>query len=100
MKSYGKLVPLIACLFMLFMKVSAFHVYAHQDSEDTSIENCGICELAIESQQTALDLTSDVAVVLNIDYTRFRIPKVFYCSEFVETSTIFKLFSRPPPHLA
>jgi len=51
MHSKGSIIILL--LGLLFIKVSAFHVYEHQDA-DNQIEVCGYCDLAIENQQTEL----------------------------------------------
>lgn len=34
----------------MLIKVTSFHVYSHQDNKVDTIENCSICELAVQNQ--------------------------------------------------
>jgi len=83
-------------LGLLFIKVSAFHVYAHQNT-DNQIEICGYCDLAIENQQAELspDLTPIDFTERLLDYPTLR----FYLSEedFTPLHHSAYLFTRPPP---
>lgn len=97
MKEYKKIIPLICCLLLMLVKVSALHVFAHQSSDENTIENCSFCELAIENQKNELvnpseiEFTSDETIFVIIE------SEVKYQNSFVESFSAFHLFSRPPP---
>lgn len=91
-------ISVILFTLMLF-KVTSFHVYTHQDVNSDEIENCGVCELATENQNTEFEFTApqifqkqfiDIAVLkLSIKHQVLRI----------ETSFLYGVFGRPPPAL-
>ena len=94
MRTKGSIIILLVGL--LFVKVSAFHVYAHQNA-DNQAETCGYCDLAVENQQaeltpgfSALEVPTPPAEHLE---TQIELPHVevvsFHLSSF--------LFTRPPP---
>ena len=90
---------LIAFLFftLMFFKVSSFHVYTHHDSDSNDIENCELCELAIENQNTDFLLdASFTAVEHNFEILKFNQPVTY---DLVVTSSFlrFNFFGRPPP---
>ena len=81
---------------MLF-KVSSFHVYTHQDTVSDEIENCAICELAVENQNTEYILTPPqvtTAPFTNLD-TKER--TTTYTVATASSVLHFSLFGRPPP---
>lgn len=85
---------------LMFFKVSSFHVYTHQDSDANDIENCTLCELAIENQNTDFLLDSPVTVVQNhSDIIILKQPATY---NLVVSSTFlrFNFFGRPPPSIA
>lgn len=85
---------------LMFFKVSSFHVYAHHDSDSNDIENCTLCELAIENQNTDFSLDSSVTVLQNhSDIIILKQPATY---NLVVTSTFlrFNFFGRPPPTVA
>lgn len=79
--------------------MTSFHVYTHQDNPVNTIENCQLCELAVQNQ-TAKFLVVTVFVIIA---TLFSIPsgrKTFFsASEFPFLFLRFKLFGRPPPQM-
>ncbi|MDV7138924.1 hypothetical protein R3X28_08550 [Maribacter sp. TH_r10] len=84
---------------LIFVKASAFHVFAHEDEDGTHIENCLVCTMAMEMQQTVHDqpdtLVFDPEVIL-VDIIRsFGIDN----NEIISTQPVFSYFSRPPPSL-
>lgn len=81
---------------MLF-KVSSFHVYSHQDSTSDDIENCAVCELAIENQNTDyLFVTTEIVTTPIAD---LGIQAELTSYEAVITSSFLRasFFGRPPP---
>lgn len=86
---------LVLLVGLLFIKVSAFHVYSHEDA-DNQIETCGYCDLAVENQQAELTpaFTSSEVIAPPTEYvaTRFDLAPS-------ATSSIYSsyFFARPPP---
>jgi hypothetical protein len=81
---------------MLF-KVSAFHAYTHQDNLAENIENCEICELAIESQQTNFNLTPSQSIKTPPLNFNTRKQAYIYLGEHASSFYRFSLYGRPPP---
>lgn len=86
-----------AFLALMLFKVSSFHVYTHQETASDQIENCKICDSAIENQDTEF---------LTNTFEGFDIPQNFLFEEKnlfkVQQSRTsiklhFRLFGRPPP---
>ena len=81
---------------ILFIKVSASHVYAHE-SADNQIEACSYCDLAIDNQQSELT-PADTAPVITAPFpgladSKITQPQVAVAS--IQHATY--LFTRPPP---
>ena len=90
------LIPILFFALMLF-KVSSFHVYTHHDSSSDQIENCAICDVAIENQDVEFQLNSVVSVP---NYQIFEsIQTKIVVQNQVDTSfdLHFTRFGRPPP---
>jgi hypothetical protein len=84
---------------LMLFKVSSFHVYTHQDSATSDdIENCAICELGIENQNSELILapshTSTVALLKFETKEQLRFYPVVLSSSYLR----FSFFGRPPPN--
>lgn len=81
---------------LLFIKVSAFHVYEHQNA-DNQVDACGFCDLAIENQQSelVLDFSVPEATTLFAEYPILKItlPGV----AFTPLHRYTYIFTRPPP---
>lgn len=90
----------IVLFALMFFKVSSFHVYIHIDTDSDEIENCEICDFAIENQNTEFlsagthDIFNDAAVI----YSNEQLIK----DVLVVYPSILRsnLFGRPPPYLA
>jgi len=55
MRSKKNFYTITFLLFALMLfKVSAFHVYTHQNESDNTIENCSTCDIALENQDSEL----------------------------------------------
>lgn len=82
---------------LLLVKVSALHVYSHQDSPTDAVEDCTLCEVLMTNQQVEL-IASD-------SYTEASPNRFFFnfreTSRYVAAHTSFTLrsqfFGRPPP---
>lgn len=83
----------------MLCKVTALHVYSHEDASSAEIENCLQCDLAIENQVSELSATS--AFSFEQPPAVFETRTVFLSYDAsVELSTLrFKQFGRPPPAL-
>lgn len=84
----------------MFFKISALHVYSHEDSGFEPIESCKICDLALENQNVEH---------LFLDSFSFESPnKIIFNNEAfgilpqinASTSLYFRLFGRPPPTIS
>ncbi|TKD66155.1 hypothetical protein [Flavobacterium sp. ASW18X] len=84
-------------LFTLFtFKVSSFHVFSHTDNEDTEIENCLLCEVALTDQQEVFFVPSSLEIetlAVSITFTSLSIKPAKAFSSFY----FYKHTSRPPP---
>ncbi len=84
-------------LTLISVKVSSFHEYTHQDSDD--IENCKICELATENQDNEFLIATPLVIKTPtfIDYAYE--PKVCYKLVLPSSSLQARFFGRPPPQV-
>ncbi|AWX46004.1 hypothetical protein HME9304_03036 [Flagellimonas maritima] len=93
-----KIIGLLLFIFLMLIKVSALHVYAHQSNDCDTIENCDICDIALENQSSDLEIPS-----LPILSSSKEIVQVKRFTEkaqvFFRESNTYQLFSRPPPLL-
>ncbi|WP_461444985.1 hypothetical protein [Maribacter sp.] len=99
---YKKKAPYLISLLLLilmFFKVSAVHVYTHEDTSTDQIENCKICDSAIENQD--IEHLSTASVTIDANPQLFSTPpKIAYVPLSITTSLAhLRLFSRPPPAL-
>jgi len=83
----------------MFFKVSSVHVYVHQDDDTDQIENCSICELAIENQQA--EFLDNATVVLDfVEILQITSkPNILSAQTFVTSVERTQAFCRPPPSL-
>ena len=81
----------------MLVKVSSFHVYTHQDTSTDEIENCIVCDLAIENQEVEFLSTSFPSIEPNTIFKSLE-KKVVVLNQ-INTSLYlhFRLFGRPPP---
>lgn len=82
---------------LLFIKVSAIHVYSHAEDGHDQIETCEHCEFAIENQNNQLLLP----LSLNLDISNFEffLDKPNYNSYIspILRGVLAKEYGRPPP---
>ncbi len=81
----------------MFFKVSSLHVYTHQDTSTNQIENCKICDSAIENQTAEHLPTSLVFVEFTQKIEVETAPLSCYSKQFTYLKLHFRLFGRPPP---
>ncbi|MFS4468407.1 hypothetical protein [Maribacter sp. 2210JD10-5] len=86
-------------LTLMFFKVSSFHVYAHEDNASDTVENCSICEVAIENQNSdflhaaAQSIPRPLPLIISNE-------SQITVDSFVSSSLLrFRFFGRPPPSL-
>jgi hypothetical protein len=89
-----RLIGLFLFTALLLIKVSAFHTYTHNDSDD--IQDCETCILTLENQQEVLDLNISCEVSLD---TLNKFDKYVNKYESIIPEKDFSgfLFGRPPP---
>ncbi len=81
----------------MVLKVSSFHVYTHQDDAQDTIENCAVCDVAIENQDLDFLFPSPQATVNStFDYATYEQPVI---KDLVVPSFLLRnsFFGRPPP---
>ena len=81
----------------MLIKATSFHVYTHQDSPDDSIENCSICDIAVQNQNSEFTLIAIFVLIILplIIYTDRKIVSlVFDAPSFFFP---YAQFGRPPP---
>ncbi|MEM8847973.1 MAG: hypothetical protein AAGD17_12795 [Bacteroidota bacterium] len=93
-----KIFGLLLFTGLMLLKVSAFHVYAHQDDDCESIENCEICDIALENQTSDIDFFTPPALKIN-NKVLFEDVLVITTHSFESDSKVSLLLSRPPPNL-
>jgi len=97
MPEYKKVIGFVLFVSLMFIKVSAFHVYVHGDAKTDSIENCTICNLAVENQGLEMQFTVGVPTVGPPQILVSPL-KIGVNQQFKTVRFNFSLFSRPPPH--
>lgn len=98
----GKLVK-YSISFLLFtlmlFKVSSFHTYAHHDDSANDIENCSICDLAIENQNTEFQFTATEIEHQRITSSTTDSIITSYIPFYKTAPSNYGIFGRPPPAL-
>ncbi len=83
----------------MFFKVSAVHAYSHEDSDHDSIENCLICESAIENQNSEFLFQDFMSFEYPINYPLSLDSFETSFSRIIKNAESYSLFGRPPPAL-
>ncbi len=78
------------------VKVSAFHVYTHQDCETDTLEHCHLCEISLETQNSDFEIVANASVQ---DFVEIPVSNTLnlFVQEIAESTNVYFLFSRPPP---
>ena len=83
---------------LMLVKISSFHAYTHDDCNENSIEDCSLCELAVENQPefyfTTENYTLEPALL-----PKFKQEQSCYKSISLFEPLHHVTFGRPPPHL-
>ncbi|WP_422351401.1 hypothetical protein [Flagellimonas sp.] len=96
MQDLKKIFVFLLFATLMLVKVSALHVYSHQDGETHEIENCAICEIALESQQSNFEITGKVMIPeVNTFFITEEVEFQYQINVPIPSSHFF--FSRPPP---
>jgi hypothetical protein len=84
---------------LMLFKVSSFHVYSHQDSSSDDIENCKICELAVENENAEFVFTASQTMRTPVITTDINTQSTVY--DWVVSSSFlrYNFFGRPPPNM-
>ncbi|WP_430426171.1 hypothetical protein [Maribacter litoralis] len=84
----------------MLIKVTSFHVYTHQDNTADTIENCSICDLAVQNQNSEFTF---VAILLFVFASALIITEkklIPFLTKVTSTYFRYSTFGRPPPFLA
>ena len=100
MRDFIKIFSLFAFTALMFVKISALHVYSHiGDDCDDEIENCASCEIAMEHQQSVLSVP-EVPELNNVILTEYNTNIAFEITASVLKAIPSDFYSRPPPFIA
>ncbi len=101
MKQRTQIFGLLLLTALMLVKVSAFHIYSHQDFDTDAIEDCSYCDLAIENQNAEL-LVADIVVdfAKKTFFFETKKPQFAHQIELIGLKENLKLFLRPPPALS
>ena len=69
MKKRTTILSLAFFAILMLVKISSFHAYTHDDCNENSIEDCSLCELAVENQQEFYFVTENYNLELFIPNT-------------------------------
>ncbi len=83
---------------LIFIKVTSFHVYTHQnDNDNNTVENCSICDIVSLNQENQFIVSEEISLpVANLILVPYL--RTFASSlNTYESNTCLKFYSRPPP---
>ncbi|WP_407943379.1 DUF2645 family protein [Maribacter spongiicola] len=86
---------ILFCLMLI--KVTSFHVYSHDDNSVDTIENCSICDMAVQSQNSEFTFVAILLLIL--------LPFIFFIKKKLTPLVLeapsfyfrYVTFGRPPP---
>ncbi len=88
---------MIAFLALMLVKVSALHIYSHEDFEEDTVEKCAFCDLAIENQNAEMLFDNATEVAFQQLFSFEDSPLPLKQDIFSTTEENLYLFLRPPP---
>lgn len=99
MKEFRKLFGLFLFISLMLVKVSALHVYTHNECDSEQIEECEICDVVFENQNNEhnFDNGFDLEVTENLFLVQESIS--INPHTFISSPIEFRFFGRPPPSL-
>ncbi len=89
----------ILLVALIFVKVSAFHVYEHHNSIDDDKPSCELCLFALDSQQAQVLIQTTAEIKVPNDFLANRSIIVAQDFKISKTSSGGNLFCRPPPSI-
>ena len=84
----------------MLIKVTSFHVYSHQDNKVDTIENCSICELAVQNQNAEYTLVATFLFIIASVIIITEKKLIPFSTKVTSTYFRYSTFGRPPPFLA
>lgn len=85
---------------LMFFKVSAMHVYSHQDASYDEIENCSVCDSAIENLEAEFLFQETSTIQIQSEILFSSDISELTSHETPTNKLHFRLFGRPPPKVA
>lgn len=82
---------------LLLIKVSAFHIYEHQNALDSSASHCEQCVVAIYGQQSEAQITSFPVPEALPKIIRYKDIIISRDNALTHNIAFIVPFSRPPP---
>ena len=98
-KKKGLHIISLLLLTLMFFKVSALHVFTHDDNSSDKIENCKICDSAINNQTAEHDFSSTFSIETPITKSIETAAVIGKSQIFLSSKLHFRIFGRPPPSL-
>jgi hypothetical protein len=83
-------------LALIAFKVSATHVYAHQE-DSVQVEDCELCEHAIQNQNAEFSAIVQLEVPENSTVPIAKVINIVFDGPEVSNDVVTFLFTRPPP---
>jgi len=83
----------------MLLKVTSFHIYSHQDNLTNTIENCNICDLAIQNQSSEFTFVAILTLVSFLLFNSIDKKITLLVSEVSSFYLQFSFFGRPPPYV-
>ncbi|APA65796.1 hypothetical protein YQ22_16665 [Maribacter sp. 1_2014MBL_MicDiv] len=84
----------------MLIKVTSFHVYSHQDNKVDTIENCSICELAVQNQNAEYTLVATFIFIFASVIIITEKKLIPFSITVPKTLFRYTTFGRPPPFQA
>ncbi|MDE3740350.1 hypothetical protein [Maribacter polysaccharolyticus] len=99
MGNWKKILSFFFLVTLIFIKLSPLHVFSHQSENDSHIEKCLICTMAIDLQQTVHVQPDVVVFEPEIDLVWLELTFGIDNQTIISNQTVYSYFSRPPPFL-
>ncbi|SHG33288.1 hypothetical protein SAMN04488116_1002 [Flagellimonas flava] len=99
MWDFKKILGFVLLTSLMLVKVSALHVYSHQEDDSDTAENCHLCDIAMDNQSMDMLANNDTLPQQNVTPIIEEEPLTVLPYVITDFSTSL-LFSRPPPSMA
>ncbi|MEL6916453.1 MAG: hypothetical protein AAFO99_01860 [Bacteroidota bacterium] len=85
---------------LMFVKVSAFHVYTHDDAEEDTVDNCALCDMAMDIQQSVTFVPTPISIsTIDTFVYLSESPLIQHQVANVNDIHCHSILSRPPPSM-